>query len=81
MFQYPLPMWHEYMWDKQPEVSDSNMLIDPKQVIDITPYFKNGQLNWQVPAGEWTIMRTAMCPTRVTNSPASPEGRGLEVDK
>lgn len=81
MFQYPLPLWHEYMWEKQPEISDSKVLIDPKQVIDITSYYKDGKLHWQVPPGEWTIMRTAMCPTQVTNSPASPEGRGLEVDK
>lgn len=81
MFQYPLPLWHEYMWEKQPEISDSKVLISPKQVIDITSYYKDGKLHWQVPPGEWTIMRTAMCPTLVTNSPASPEGRGLEVDK
>lgn len=81
MFQYPLPLWHEYMWEKQPEISDSKVLIDPKKVIDITSYYKDGKLHWQVPPGEWTIMRTAMCPTQVTNSPASPEGRGLEVDK
>lgn len=81
MFQYPLPLWHEYMWEKQPEISDSKVLISPKQVIDITSYYKDGKLHWHVPPGEWTIMRTAMCPTLVTNSPASPEGRGLEVDK
>lgn len=81
MFQYPLPLWHEYMWERQAAVSDKNLLINPDQVVDITSHFKDGKLDWQVPAGEWTIMRTAMCPTLVTNAPTSQEGRGLEVDK
>lgn len=41
----------------------------------------NGKLEWEVPAGEWTIYRTAMLTTGVTNGPASPEATGLEVDK
>lgn len=81
MFQYPLPLWNEYMWEKQPTVSDQSLLIRSDQVIDITSRFKNGQLDWQVPPGEWAIMRTGMCPTLVTNAPTSPEGIGLEVDK
>ena len=81
MFQYPLPVWNEYMWEKQPEVTDPSLLVDPKQVVDLTERFKDGQLKWDVPAGEWCIMRVAMCPTLVTNAPATPEGRGLEVDK
>ncbi len=40
-----------------------------------------GTLNWKVPAGNWIIERTGMTATNVTNSPAPPEGRGLEVDK
>lgn len=81
MFQTPLPLWNEYMWEKQPTVSDDQCLINPRKVIDITSHFKDGKLTWEVPAGEWVIMRTAMRSTLVTNSPASPEGTGLEIDK
>lgn len=81
MFQTPLPLWHDYMWERLPTVSDKNYLIEPNEVVDITSSFKDGTLNWTVPEGEWTIMRTGMRSTQVTNSPASPEGTGLEVDK
>jgi len=81
MFPTPFPYWKEYQWPKQPDVKNKNVLINPLEVIDISKFMANGRLNWNVPAGKWVIMRTGMTPTQVTNSPASPEGRGLEVDK
>lgn len=80
MFQTPLPMWHDYMWEKQPEVP-ADLCVDPKKVIDLTANVQNGILSWDVPEGEWVITRTAMRTTGVTNGPASPEGTGLELDK
>lgn len=41
----------------------------------------NGNLTWQVPEGDWTILRMGYVPTGVHNHPAPPEGDGLEVDK
>lgn len=38
-------------------------------------------MTWDVPAGEWAILRTGMASTGVTNSPAAPEATGLEIDK
>ncbi|MCW3058512.1 MAG: hypothetical protein JWQ02_333 [Capsulimonas sp.] len=33
--------------------------IDPKDIIDLTGKFQpDGRLNWDVPAGQWTILRT-----------------------
>lgn len=81
MFQTPLPLWHDYMWEKQPEVTEINTIVNPSEVIDLTASFKDGKLTWDAPEGEWTIMRTAMLSTNVTNAPASPEATGLEVDK
>ena len=80
MFQTPLPMWHDYLWDKQPEVSD-DLCIDPTKVHDLTGKVKDGVLTWDVPEGEWIIVRTAMRSTGVTNTPAAPQGRGFEIDK
>jgi len=40
-----------------------------------------GKLDWNVPDGEWTILRMGYIPTGSTNEPAPSEGRGLEVDK
>ncbi|MCD8134557.1 MAG: glycoside hydrolase family 2 [Parabacteroides gordonii] len=82
MFQDPLPQWDYYMWRDQPEVSDTSLNIDPKDVLDISAHMTaDGTLTWNVPEGEWTISRTGMTSTTVTNNPAGPDGTGLEVDK
>ena len=82
MFETPLPLWNEYQWQPQPKVNDTNLVVRSAQVTDITKYVSaDGTLNWNAPAGNWTIVRYGMVPTGVTNSPAAPEGRGLEVDK
>ncbi|MDB5146141.1 MAG: glycoside hydrolase family 2, partial [Mucilaginibacter sp.] len=82
MYPTPLPYWKEYQWQPQPMVDDQQYVIDPQKVIDISKYMQaDGTLKWEVPAGNWVIMRTGMTPTQVTNAPAPPEGRGLEVDK
>ncbi|WP_183567306.1 glycosyl hydrolase [Mucilaginibacter sp. SP1R1] len=82
MFQTPFPYWKEYQWAPQPVVDDQSYVIDPQKVIDISAYMSaDGSLKWNVPAGNWIIMRNGMTPTQVTNGPASPEGRGLETDK
>jgi len=80
MFPSPLPYWHVYMWDKQPE-SATDKVISPTDIQDISTHFNQQLLDWNVPQGKWKIVRLAMKPTGVTNSPASPEGTGLEVDK
>ena len=80
MFQTPLPMWDDYLWEKQPEIAD-DLCVDPLKVIDLTDKVRNGVLSWDIPEGEWIILRTAMRTTGVENAPASPEGRGLEIDK
>jgi hypothetical protein len=81
MWPTPHPFWDAYQWAPQP-VEASNYIIDPSKVIDISRYMAaDGTLNWKVPSGTWIIERTGMTPTNVTNSPAPPEGRGLEVDK
>ncbi|SBW06818.1 glycosyl hydrolase [uncultured Dysgonomonas sp.] len=81
MFQTPLPLWHDYLWEKQPMVTEESILVDPSRVVDITSNFNDGKLKWNVPEGKWKILRTAMRSTTTTNGPASPEGLGLEIDK
>ncbi len=82
MYPTPLPFWKEYQWPAQPVVKETDLLIHPSEVTDISKFMSpSGELNWNVPQGEWVIMRAGMAPTKVTNSPASPEATGLEVDK
>ncbi|RNC63818.1 glycosyl hydrolase [Proteiniphilum sp. X52] len=82
MHPTPLPYWDAYLWPSQPETGDENLIIRGDEILDITQYLSaEGVLTWDVPEGEWTILRMGMTPTQVTNSPASPEATGLEVDK
>jgi hypothetical protein len=80
MFQTPLPLWDSYMWKE--ESADATLSVDPASVIDISDKLAaDGAVTWDVPEGRWVIVRTGMAPTGMTNGPASPEGKGLEVDK
>ncbi len=82
MHPTPLPYWHDYQWAPQPETDDQATVIDGSKVVDITKYLSpDGTLNWDVPEGEWVILRTGMTPTGTVNSPASPEATGYEADK
>jgi len=82
MHPTPLPYWNEYQWPRQAEPNDQATVIDGKKVIDLTKYLAaDGTLSWDVPAGDWVIMRTGVTPTGTQNSPASPEATGYEVDK
>ncbi|MGI9286675.1 MAG: glycosyl hydrolase [Pseudomonadales bacterium] len=77
----PSPMWTEYKWKPQGETAPEYNL-DPASVIDISEKLDgDGTLNWDVPAGDWTIVRYGMRTTGRLNAPASPEGTGFELDK
>ena len=50
--------------------------------VDLTKKMaKDGSLTWEVPAGEWTIVRLGYAANGRCNHPASSHGRGPEVDK
>jgi hypothetical protein len=56
--------------------------INAEDVIDLSATMKSGgKLTWDVPAGQWTVVRFAYVPTTVRNRPAPQEGRGYECDK
>ena len=63
--------------------SNSNAdAISSNDVIDLTGKMKpDGSLDWDVPAGNWNIIRFGYSLTGRQNHPASPEATGLEVDK
>lgn len=82
MHPTPLPYWHDYQWERQAEPDDALLTVSPAEVRDITSRVSaTGEVTWDIPEGNWTILQTGMLPTGVTNAPASPEGTGLEVDK
>ncbi len=80
MHPTPLPNYDSYLWETQPAVEDKSLLIG--EVLNISEYMdENGWLNWDAPEGNWTILRMGMTPTGTENSPASPLGKGYEIDK
>ncbi|HEU4720943.1 MAG TPA: glycosyl hydrolase, partial [Gemmatimonadaceae bacterium] len=51
-------------------------------VVDLTSRMKpDGTLDWEVPAGRWTILRFGRSLTGAKNRPAVPAALGYEVDK
>lgn len=50
------------------------------KIIDLTAYFKNGQLTCKLPKGNWRILRMGHTTTGLTNATGG-GGKGLECDK
>jgi hypothetical protein len=60
----------------------ANAEIDASKIVDLTGKLgPDGGLNWQVPAGNWTIMRFGRTTTGQTTRPAPDPGLGFEADK
>lgn len=57
-------------------------IIPIEKVINLTSQMdNNGTLNWDVPEGEWTVVRFGHVNMRRTNKPAMPESTGWECSK
>src|SRR5690606_21477930 len=78
-------------WSKSYEIMDPTLVpwksystdtpIPLSKVIDLTSKLsKDGHLEWDVPAGNWTIIRTGHRMTGSRLMIAQPEGDGLSVD-
>jgi hypothetical protein len=80
MFNSLAPPWDAFMWDA--ETADSSLSVKTADVLDISDKLAaDGTLTWDVPEGEWVILRTGMVPTGIQNSPSPKGASGLEVDK
>ena len=57
-------------------------IVSRSGIVDLTRQLKpDGRLDWDVPAGKWTILRLGYTPTGAENHPAPAEATGLECDK
>ncbi|WAJ72022.1 glycosyl hydrolase [Catenovulum adriaticum] len=57
-------------------------IIQSQDIVDITAHLTNkGELNWQAPAGNWTVIRFGHVNMLRTNRPAEPEATGWEASK
>ena len=59
----------------------SDAVVPVDAIVDLTSRFRNGQLDWTPPAGNWTILRFGHTSTGTDNHPVADAGRGLECDK
>ncbi len=51
-------------------------------IVDLTSRLQpDGRLDWEVPDGNWTLLRLGYTPTGQNNHPAPAEGTGPECDK
>ena len=56
-------------------------IIQPEAILNLSSSYVKGQLTWDVPPGNWTILRFGHGPTGATNHPAPRAGLGYECDK
>jgi hypothetical protein len=72
---------YEYESTRTPAVPAASA-ISPDDLVDLSSKMaKDGSLDWDVPAGRWTILRMGYSLTGAKNRPAPPTGSGYEVDK
>lgn len=81
MFPRPDVQADSYEWPETVEPGRSALAVNPKEVVDLTDFFVDGQLRWKAPKGDWVVLVTGMVPTGMHNSPCPPEAVGLEIDK
>ena len=67
---------------RPPEDARLTTMIAKDSIVDLTAKMsKDGKIEWDVPAGNWTILRIGYACNGRCNHPASNGGRGFEVDK
>ena len=56
--------------------------VAARDVVDLTSKMKpDGAIEWDAPAGTWTVLRLGYSLTGAKNRPATPAGSGYEADK
>jgi hypothetical protein len=62
--------------------ADADAVVRGDQIVNLTAKLgPDGRLAWDVPAGEWTVLRLGYTANGRSNHPAPKEGTGLECDK
>ncbi|MCK6475444.1 MAG: hypothetical protein L6Q35_01280, partial [Phycisphaerales bacterium] len=72
----------EYRYNQQPATGGSEGAVRRDEVVDLSAKLgADGSLDWEAPAGSWTIIRIGETLTGARNAPSPESGRGLECDK
>lgn len=59
----------------------ADSILPLNSITDISEFVTNGLLQWNPPAGDWTIVRVGYTPTGAMIQAAPDKGGGLECDK
>ena len=72
-----------FEYESSPTPAQPATSVVPRaDVVELTSRMKpDGTLDWDVPAGRWTVMRFGRSLTGAKNRPAVPAASGYEVDK
>jgi len=82
MHPTPSPTWDSYKFKDTVQPDDVSTIVQQKDIINLTDKLSpDGSLTCELPPGDWTVIYFGMVSTGAKNSPAPPEGTGLEVDK
>ena len=77
-----LDMWWSGSGMEIPATGLRDAAINPSTIIKLTGKMdESGALNWDVPKGDWTVVRIGYTPIGTPNSTAREGGIGWEVDK
>ncbi len=60
--------------------STDRTIADVSRVVSLTPFFKDGKLEWEVPEGKWTILRFVCSNNGQELIVPSPNSNGLFID-
>lgn len=70
------------MYNNESPAHPKEAYIDSNRIVDLTSLTdKKGRLKWNVPQGEWTILRIGHINSGMKNAPAPPEATGWECNK
>mgnify|MGYP006127294735 CR=1 FL=1 len=73
---------HPTISDPSTQKVPNDQLIEADQILDLSEYLQaDGSLNYELPAGDWTILRFGHTTNGNLIHPASKRSEGLEVDK
>lgn len=56
-------------------------IVSVDKIVDLTDQLANGSVTWDVPTGEWTVMRVGVRNNGAVTRPAPLSGVGFECDK
>jgi len=77
-----MPHVKPFLTVADPAAVPPDQCVDPRQIVDLTDKLSpDGHLSWDVPPGQWTILRFGRTLTGQTTRPAPDPGLGFESDK